>query len=520
MKPHFIFFTPVWGAHHREIFVKYGVPSLMAAGNIPYMVNNDVCTQEFFIYTHDEDVAYLESAPSIIRMRELMPVSIRVIPADRRLTWAEIVGSCYIDLLQHTPIESPYIIHIWPDCAWSSQFCFVMLDAVLQGYDIVVETGLRSNRPGVEPYLQAQLVDGVLELHPSEVVRLGMENLHNHYLQTIWRQELFTTWPSVILFPVGTDGAIMRTFHANIPVMKADRNILPTITSEETLDGGIMVGRLIEKGARVYYVLDSDECVHVELSPSNYSPHPILPHGLDTIDIALWAQRNVRAHHLAIFEKTFYLHAGSLGPQWREMHKQSNEVFGRVIEWLQIFDQVPRTLHQLGLHSRHKMIEGAYLVKNNRDWAGFDVERSIGFLLSGRASEAAACLGDPIAKTIAGKIYEGPDPLEWSWYIIALICQGYLEEARSMVLSFPRLIHPEVDRTRWLVNALYFKQITAFESDIPVDKIVPSWNRRIPLEFVDWLSMVVSILRANKRNEYANLLMQYDMLSAEAGVAS
>jgi tetratricopeptide (TPR) repeat protein len=47
-----------------------------------------------------------------------------------------------------------------------------------------------------------------------------------------------------------------------------------------------------------------------------------------------------------------------------------------------------------------------------------------------------------------------PDPVEWAYFIVSLLCLGKLEEAKKRCDEFPSLSHIELDRVRWVVNLL------------------------------------------------------------------
>lgn len=47
-----------------------------------------------------------------------------------------------------------------------------------------------------------------------------------------------------------------------------------------------------------------------------------------------------------------------------------------------------------------------------------------------------------------------PDPVEWAYFIISLLCLGKLEESKRRCDEFPNLSHIELDRTRWAVTLL------------------------------------------------------------------
>jgi Glycosyl transferases group 1 len=47
-----------------------------------------------------------------------------------------------------------------------------------------------------------------------------------------------------------------------------------------------------------------------------------------------------------------------------------------------------------------------------------------------------------------------PDPVEWAYFIVSLLCLGKLDEAKKRCDEFPDLSHIELNRTRWIVNLL------------------------------------------------------------------
>jgi tetratricopeptide (TPR) repeat protein len=50
-----------------------------------------------------------------------------------------------------------------------------------------------------------------------------------------------------------------------------------------------------------------------------------------------------------------------------------------------------------------------------------------------------------------------PDPVEWAYCIISLLCLGRFDEAVRNANQFPTISHPELDRVRWIINVLKTK---------------------------------------------------------------
>jgi tetratricopeptide (TPR) repeat protein len=75
-------------------------------------------------------------------------------------------------------------------------------------------------------------------------------------------------------------------------------------------------------------------------------------------------------------------------------------------------------------------------------------------LYLGNAREAAKWIFEPIQYSLDEFKAADPDPVEWAYYIIALLCQGKLAAASRRARQFPELCNPELNRARWVVDVL------------------------------------------------------------------
>lgn len=75
-------------------------------------------------------------------------------------------------------------------------------------------------------------------------------------------------------------------------------------------------------------------------------------------------------------------------------------------------------------------------------------------LYKGNAETAFSWIIQPIRYTLENYKAIDPDPVEWAYFMISLLCQGKLDEAIGIVHKFPWLCHPELERTRWVINLL------------------------------------------------------------------
>jgi hypothetical protein len=71
----------------------------------------------------------------------------------------------------------------------------------------------------------------------------------------------------------------------------------------------------------------------------------------------------------------------------------------------------------------------------------------------GQARAAHALLRDTVEYTLVGYRAVDPDPVEWAYYVISLMCLGRGSEAARHARKFMHLQHPELERARWAAHA-------------------------------------------------------------------
>jgi tetratricopeptide (TPR) repeat protein len=73
-------------------------------------------------------------------------------------------------------------------------------------------------------------------------------------------------------------------------------------------------------------------------------------------------------------------------------------------------------------------------------------------LSKGNSQRAYEYLLDPIESNLGKYEASKPDPVEWAYFIISVLCKGDLLRSAVRARQFPTLKHPELNRARWLVN--------------------------------------------------------------------
>jgi hypothetical protein len=75
-------------------------------------------------------------------------------------------------------------------------------------------------------------------------------------------------------------------------------------------------------------------------------------------------------------------------------------------------------------------------------------------LYRGNAKRALSWIDEPIQFILCVYKAIDPDPVEWAYYIVSLLCLGKLEVAARHAHEFTWLRHPELDRARWATRLL------------------------------------------------------------------
>jgi hypothetical protein len=123
-------------------------------------------------------------------------------------------------------------------------------------------------------------------------------------------------------------------------------------------------------------------------------------------------------------------------------------------------------------------------------------------LYKGNAITSVHWIVQPIQNQIG--IYKGkePDPIEWAYLIISLLCQGKLNEATIRANQFPMLMHTELERIRWVINYLQHGVDKNSFPLIPSLKNRPSIHQLPQLSFKDWINNLIKMLKACQQKSY------------------
>lgn len=137
-------------------------------------------------------------------------------------------------------------------------------------------------------------------------------------------------------------------------------------------------------------------------------------------------------------------------------------------------------------------------------------------LYKGDAKTALDWIVQPIQHTM--EVYEAfdPDPVEWAFCIICLLCLGDFEHAARHASEFPSLHHSDLDRVRWVINALKNKSDTASLMHDEQIKHRFSIHKLPHRSFNEWIEHLYTMLNACQQFELAESLIECKTIEAQS----
>lgn len=128
-------------------------------------------------------------------------------------------------------------------------------------------------------------------------------------------------------------------------------------------------------------------------------------------------------------------------------------------------------------------------------------------LYKGNSNTALDWIVQPIQYTLGGYKASSPDPVEWAYFAISLLCSGKVDEAKQHVNHFPMLSHPELDRTRWAIDILKNGESIAYLQRHEYQSTYRySIHKQPHLSFNEWIEQLCKMLKACQQNDFAEVL--------------
>ncbi|MBX6740948.1 MAG: glycosyltransferase [Acetobacteraceae bacterium] len=124
-------------------------------------------------------------------------------------------------------------------------------------------------------------------------------------------------------------------------------------------------------------------------------------------------------------------------------------------------------------------------------------------LHSGRPDQALELLAHSVARLMKEWGATEPDPVEWTYIIVALLCRGDVAAARKCAEQFPNLAHPEFDACRAAIITLSAQDPGSVRHD---RRARASMHILPPRDLASWAGEICAMLQASGQAALARRL--------------
>jgi hypothetical protein len=274
----------VWGKSHVDLFMRYFVPSILSANNLPAL--SRVRRVEFDIYTIKEDIGRIKATPAYRKLKRYAKVNFMEFPTAL-LTCREynelpgfkhrLFGGFHHTSIEHARAENADLMSVAPDGIYSDGALSSYARFIDQGCKAVLITGMKAQAEPLLPILDSMRdrTTQSITLPPRALVALNAAYVHHDFKRFIMTKGNTGIPPglSLLFFP-NPHGFYGRCFHLFPIVLSADAVKKDIAFDYFTLDSNsltrIFPGPETWKDIKV--IDDSDDGVMLDLAFSYEEP--------------------------------------------------------------------------------------------------------------------------------------------------------------------------------------------------------------------------------------------------------
>lgn len=144
-----------------------------------------------------------------------------------------------------------------------------------------------------------------------------------------------------------------------------------------------------------------------------------------------------------------------------------------------------------------------------------ELQSAIGFINQGEVGRAVGLIWPYV--TLHLNRGQPPDPWEWSYLLVAILCSSNWREALPLHDACPEIKHPEVERVRWLIQA--FRKGKRPEENptiLPAEEAAPTIHHGYKIKpFNQWLEHIRQMFTACGQPKGLDLLVDKERLKAD-----
>ncbi|MFM2130547.1 MAG: hypothetical protein RL477_2093, partial [Pseudomonadota bacterium] len=179
-EPRFFFLMPVWGKRYIDYLLTFGLPTLMAPGNIPSLPN--LARSEFIFITRSEDEAEIRGSKLFASLAALVPIKFIFLDfyeSDREEKFNQL--GMALKLGAGEALGRGYCLFLHPDGLYSDGMMKYLYGVARSGKKACVTHGPNASMEKIIPYLRERGLlthDAVNPLGSRQLARALLDNLH------------------------------------------------------------------------------------------------------------------------------------------------------------------------------------------------------------------------------------------------------------------------------------------------------------------------------------------------------
>lgn len=269
---------PIWGEAYIDTFQRLTLPSMLAAGNIPYLASQSNINVTF--YSTPKYFKKLNSAKSVHKLKQYAELKFEKIPKDHlnKFSPLKVMNECQKKALQDGFARKSILIPFTSDVFLTENLLKTGLTKIKNGFRCVVGSGLRCNQKKVLTQI-ASSGKVVLAISNQEAVKIAKKERHIFTKRQTLNSKKFIY--SAELYEETKNGLFSRCFGL-APFMLLPKNLaeLPSITFDDAFIDKLFPDQkeicILDDALRdggIYSVTDETTYASADLADKNgYSP--------------------------------------------------------------------------------------------------------------------------------------------------------------------------------------------------------------------------------------------------------
>jgi hypothetical protein len=325
----YMLITPVWGDTFSRTFVSVTLPSQLAEGNLGAFAKDEV---EYVIVTTAQDEETIRSSEAFRKLQDIAAVSfIRHEPIDEETNYERLTRTMNLALRQIRGEKS--VFFLTADDFFADGLLGYARERLMQGSRAVIVPTLRVNQAGFNAHLWSLRAS---TLKPRELVSAIMQHEHPLVMSVVINcaSQTMHELPSQTLVRL-KDGYLGRW---NVMHPLAVKVAPPVPDIKSTVDWNYPA--LVSRNARdIVIIRDSDHGLIASPTELGYSQDYSIDQGATpqrrTRNLIEWVNSGWPLNFHTLQASDFVrIHAGDIGPEWRDAEIALDEICGPYLEYV------------------------------------------------------------------------------------------------------------------------------------------------------------------------------------------